>query len=239
MTEEDYWQSIEDFCDMCEEVLQDNFVSFIVIGSIGADDLVPGWSDVDAFLIVKEKTPEILEKVKAIIDEITNEYPYYKVDRGSWFTVMVENKNFFLEPDIQNSWLNIWDAVHYGKVARGEDFLDEITLPPLDMTWPDKNTKWMLDFLKRDQDASSFWKIRNSIGFILCGARNVLLKKGIYMKKYPDIINEFQRHYPATGSIVAVAGKYRSSWLEFQYSEIDVDSFYNNAINFLEWCRTV
>ncbi len=178
MREEDYWQSIEDFCDLCEEVLGDNFISFMVIGSIGAGDCVPGWSDVDSYLVLKERKPDDEKKVKSMIETITQKYPYYKVDRGSWFTVMVETREFFMEPYAEP--LTLWDVKKYSKIARGEDLRDEIELPPLDRAWADKNTEWMLDFLRKEKNASSFWKTRNSIGFILCGARNVLLKNGLY-----------------------------------------------------------
>ena len=234
MKSDDYWQSIEDFCDLCEDNLGDNFVSFIIIGSIGASDLVPGWSDVDSYLVLKEKMPDSEKKIKSMIEEITQKYPYYQTDRGSWFTVMVETKDFFLNPDAE--FLTLWDVKDYSKIARGEDFRNGLQNPEPDRSWPDKNTNWMLDFLKNEQDASSFWKIKNSIGFILCGARNVLLKNDLYYKKYDEILTEFAKLYPERMEIVKEASQYRNNWLNIKETDIDHEKLYEEALIFLEWC---
>ncbi len=236
MKEEDYWQSIEDFCDLCEEVLGNNFVSFILIGSLSTGDFVPAWSDVDSFLIVKDDSQDTVEKRDSITKTITEKYPYYQTDRGSWFCAMITTKDYFVNPEKITNVLNLWDVKHYGKVVRGENFLDEIELPPLDPEWLDNHTKWMMDFLKKEKGASPFWKTKNSIGFILCSARNMLLKKGLYFKRYEDICAEFGILYPKEAQIVGKAGNLRQNWLELKDAEIDVDGLYKNALEFLEWC---
>ncbi|MFH0815317.1 MAG: GrpB family protein [Methanobacteriota archaeon] len=238
MSSEDYWQSIEDFCDLCEENIHDQFVSFIVIGSVGANDFIPGWSDVDAFLIVKEASSDLAQQIDSMIKTIVIKYPYYQTDRGPWFCPMTTTKSNFVNPVEMTNPLNLWDVRHYGRFIRGEDFKDEIKLPELDKSWPDENTAWMLDFLKRDKDASPFWQLRNSIGFTLCGARNTLLKNGIYLKKYGEIVSAFYHRYPEGHTIVREVHDYRRNWSEWRNKSVEVARIYREALDFLAWCRT-
>ena len=53
LSKEIYYQAVRKFGRKIKQELKDNFVSYVVIGSLGRGDVVPGWSDIDSVLVVK------------------------------------------------------------------------------------------------------------------------------------------------------------------------------------------
>lgn len=239
LTLPEYWDSVEYFCVLCQEHLSEEFVSFIVVGSLSVGDIVPGWSDVDGYLVVESVTDEVRNKVTAISNAIAEKYPFYKTDRGSRFCALVVSKDEVLKGGGQVSFLSHWDLKRYGVVACGENFIRQLPEPNIEMDWLDNHTEWMLDFLKKDKDASTFWKGRNAIGFIITGARNAILKKRKYAKKKDEIVEVFSRLFPEKADLLIRAMDYRLNWLGIQKDKEAIDIIYDEAVEFLQWVRSL
>ncbi|MBI5000563.1 MAG: hypothetical protein HZB92_03415 [Euryarchaeota archaeon] len=238
-TMNDYWDSVNYFCALCKKELSDAFVSFIVTGSLSVGDIVPGWSDVDAFLVAKSGDASIDAKVKGLVDRVTEKYPFYSTDRGSMFCVMVATLDEVLGMKGEVSFLTQWDLKRHGAVACGADIKGDIPEPPLDKEWLDNNTDWMIDFLSREKDNSPFWKGRNAIGFIIAGARNAILKRGKYAKAKDEIERAFGQMFPGKVELVSRAMECRWRWGEIQEDGKLIEALYDDASLFLKWVRAM
>ncbi len=235
----EYWESVEYFCGLCREALPDAFVSLIVVGSLGAGDAVPGWSDVDAYLVVTEATRGVRETAARLQRRVTERFPAYKTDRGSRFCVFVHPRREVLGGSEDVSFLARWDLKRSGVVACGEDLPALLGDPPLDREWLDRHTAWMIDFLARERDAPSHWRGVNAIGFILSGARVAILKRGEYAKRKDEIARIFARLYPAMAGTLRRAMEDRLRWPEVEGDEAEIDGVYEDATDFLRWVRSL
>ncbi|OGS51133.1 MAG: hypothetical protein A3K65_02320 [Euryarchaeota archaeon RBG_16_68_12] len=235
----EYWESVEYFCALCREALPDVLVSFIVVGSLGAGDAVPGWSDVDAHLVVREATREVRETAARLQRRVTERFPAFQTDRGSRFCVFVHSRREVLEGSEDVSFLAQWDLKRIGVVACGEDLPALLGDPPLDKGWLDRHTEWMIGFLARERDAPSHWKGVNAIGFILSGARVAILKRGEYAKRKDEIAGIFTRLYPERAATLGRAMEDRLRWPEVEGDEAEIDGVYEEATDFLWWVRSL
>jgi len=233
----DYWRSVEDFCRECRTRLKDSFVSLVVVGSLSVGDAIPGWSDVDAYLILESVTDEVRTKVAALVADVTRKFPWYATDRGSRFTVFPVSRGELRlgGPDV--SFLSQWDLKRHGVVACGEDVTADLAVPELDRTWLDRNTEWMMQFLARDHDAALEWKARNAIGFVLAGARVAILKGGTYAKAKQEIARAFAQLHPERFSTVGRAMQCRGEWPRILNDPGAIDALYQEATGFLRWVR--
>lgn len=231
----DYWRSVEEFCRECRSRLEDSFVSLVVVGSLSVGDAIAGWSDVDAYLILESVTNEVRARVAALVEEVTRKFPWYATDRGSRFAVFPVARAELRVGGPDVSFLSQWDLKRHGVVACGEDVTAALAVPELDRPWLDRHTAWMLEFL--DHDATPEWKARNSIGFVLAGARVAILKGGAYAKAKQEIAEAFARLYPDRSLAVLSAMRYRREWPRILDEPDTVDAFYEDASEFLRWVR--
>ncbi len=235
----DYWDSVEYFCTLCRAALPEVLVSVIVVGSLSVGDVAPGWSDVDAYLVAKAVTEPVRRTVARLQAEVTRRYPWFATDRGSRFTVFTVSEEEVLHGGEEVSFLAQWDLKRHGIIACGRDLRPGIVEPPMDRSWLDRHTDWMIDFLAKQRNAPEYWRGVNAVGFILAGARVAVLKDGLYLKRKDEIAEAFSRRHPARAGVVADAMEARRAWTEVQRDPRRIAALYERAAGFLGWVRSL
>ncbi len=238
-TVSDYWDAVELFCERCRGTLHGEFVSLVVVGSLGVGDVVPGWSDIDAVLVCEAPDDWVRGTVKGLVREVTEEFPWLATDRGSLLGVILASRREAMEGGREVSFLDRWDMRRHGVVACGQDLGPEMGEPPLDREWVHRHVEWMLQFLSRDRDAPRFWKARNAIAFVLSGARAAVLLAGQYAKAKAEVAGIFAALHPDRAPLVARAMEARARWREILSDDAAVDAMFREAVAFLEWVQAL
>jgi len=231
----DYWASVEEFCRLCQRELPDRFVSCIIVGSLSTGDIVPGWSDVDAYLVLDAAKDDSSDRVSALIDNVTRKFPWLSTDRGSLFSVIPVTRLELLEGGPDVSFLSQWDIKRHGIVSCGEDLRPFVPEPKLDEAWIDRNTDWMISYLEREKESTPYWRARNAIGFIMNGARNAVIRRGAYAKAKEELANTFEGLYPERVDVLRSAMNHRAHWPLILENVKAVAAVYEQSMDFLRW----
>jgi len=235
----DYWKSVEWFCGACRKALRDAFVSYIVVGSLSVGDAVPGWSDVDGFLVVRDAAEHVRVAVARLTLEAARRFPFLASDRGSRFSAIVASREEVLHGGGEVSFLDRWDIKRHGIVACGEDLPTMVDEPALDRGWLDRHLDWMTAFLAKEREAPARWVAVNSIGFVLSGARVAVLKRGMYAKCKDELAAAFTRLYPERSPILERAMQARRKWPVILERPGEIAALYEEATDFLQWVRSL
>jgi len=238
-SKETYYRVIHGFGGKIKQHLKDNFVSFVVIGSLGKGDVVPGWSDIDSVLVVKDKSKECLKVVNEIKSEVERDNPWLMSDYGSWFTVwIVTQEEFLYGSDNFPSKLNLIDFKRIGKTILGEDLISKIKAPEIDREEIVNIFLEYWNWLKKMEEKgySPFWKGRNAIMYVLDAARYALLVSGIYVSTKKDIVEKFELNFPNFRYLQILKKAYmlREEWVKVKGDQQMLNQIYLEALQFLK-----
>jgi hypothetical protein len=238
LSQNEYEEIAVNIGEKLEHILGNNFVSFFLIGSMGRGDLVPGWSDFDSVVVVRENNDEVGNFVKSISEETSERYPFFKSDRGSFISIYIMTLDVIIDTNITQgdfpSPLNYHDFKFNSRAIKGEDLSARINVPKISDGDIDKMLSANYEFFMKQKDSNPYWQGRNAIVFSLNIARLLLLKKGVHASRKRDIIDEFQKLFAEEKDFLEEIGWSREHWLEVKEQEGRLRELYRKATRFID-----
>lgn len=237
-SKETYYYVVQKFGKNVEQLLRDNFVSYLVVGSLARGDVVPGWSDIDSVLVVNDKDQKVLKIVETVKSEIENDNSWLMSEYGSFFTVwIVTREEFLYGRDRFPDKLNLIDFKKIGRTIVGEDLSSLIMVPEIDRKLIEKIFFEYWSALKKmdKRGFTPFWKGRNAIAYPLDAARYALLISGIYVSAKKDIVEKFELNFPNFIYLPTLKKAYnlREKWVKIKDDHEILNQMYNEALQFL------
>jgi hypothetical protein len=238
LSRNDYEEIAANIGEELEHTLENNFVSFFLIGSLGRGDLAPGWSDFDSVLVVRENNDEVGNLVESISEETTERYPFFQSNRGSFISIYImildDIINGKINQDCFPSPLNYHDFKFNSRVIKGEDLSARIIVPKISERDIDKMLSANYEFFMKQKDSNPYWQGRNAIVFSLNIARLLLLKKGVHASRKRDIIGEFLKLHAQEKDFLEDIGWSREHWLEVKEQEGRLRELYRKATRLID-----
>ena len=238
-SKETYYQVVRKFGRKIKQHLKDDFVSYVVIGSLGRGDVVPGWSDIDSVLVVKDKSRECLRVVDEVKSEVERDNPWLIGEEGSWFTVwIVTQEEFLYGADEFPSKLDLIDFKSIGRTIVGEDLISHIKASEIDRKEIVNIFSEYWSWLKKmdEKGFSPFWKGRNAITYTLDAARYLLLINEMYVSAKKDIVEKFEQNFPNFRYLPTLKKAYRlrEKWVKIKDDQQILNQIYKEALQFLD-----
>ena len=67
LTKDDYLKKEKQFYELLTSALQTDILLYCVTGSLARNEIIPGWSDIDVLLVIKDYTPSLMEKISDVL----------------------------------------------------------------------------------------------------------------------------------------------------------------------------
>lgn len=67
LTKDNYLEKEKQFYELLISALQTDILLYCVTGSLARNDLIPGWSDIDVLLVIRDYTPSLMEKISDVL----------------------------------------------------------------------------------------------------------------------------------------------------------------------------
>lgn len=67
LTKDDYFEKEKQFYELLTSALQTDILLYCVTGSLARNELIPGWSDIDVLIVIRDYTPSLMEKISNVL----------------------------------------------------------------------------------------------------------------------------------------------------------------------------
>jgi hypothetical protein len=234
----DYIQCAEDAGRQLERGLGENFVSFFVIGSLAQDDVAPGWSDIDAVLVVDKIDETVEDMIDSLREDMARKYEFLRSERGSKLGIFPLSYDDLVDCRVSSggfpSALNFHDFRFNSRTFSGQDLSRRIEV--LEVTEEDVALilSGYRDLLVREANSSAYWKGRNAIISVLNVARLTLMMQGTIVTKKREILEASDEASPVDREIVDRAVHLRENWMEAKGDDESLERIYGDALRLFE-----
>ena len=224
------WKIVEEVREIINnlpEKLRQEIVSVVLFGSLARGDFVPNVSDIDIFIVFKDRiSKENIEKILRAIYSIGEKYRgYSKYDKVIDIPWMFESelptkgsgkKTFF-------KFLSIYafDFVKYSKVLYGRDIVNEIEVPnPRDLVI--ERAERLLKLLNKCESENDYYMIRIIAGETIRLAQIAYGEITIDKRKVLQNFLKYVPEYPMKHFAVEIWKEYLSprSRISLEYIEM-------------------
>ncbi len=185
---QDYYLAISEAINSAKFIFKSNLISIILGGSCGKNNPIPGWSDVDLYIILKEYNPKTIRIFNNTIKNNNMHigltfYSLLEIDRASFDgktkIMLYEKQNFNVNP-------TLYGFCYIRKIYYKEIILnDYINLPNIIHEF----RRMYVDLIDKETFDKKY--IKKLLVLIKC----YLNTKGIFLYGYENVVMEFLKIY--------------------------------------------